>query len=106
MKKINSIINITKEVLENYEKGLNILEIDEKTHEIIEKILKIKDDIKYILEIDLKDIDSITNKLNINDSEKQILKDNIHQDIYFLNQFVLMIIHKYHYFLHLVLIMF
>lgn len=78
MKKINSIINITKEVLENYEKGLNILEIDEKTHEIIGKILKIKDDIKYILEIDLKDIDSITDKLNINDSEKQILKDNIH----------------------------
>ena len=78
MKKINSIINITKEVLEKYEKGLNILEIDEKTHEIIGKILKIKDDIKYILEIDLKDIDSITNKLEINDSEKQIFKDNIH----------------------------
>lgn len=78
MKKINSVINITKEVLNNYEKGLSILNIDEKTHEIIGKIIKLKDNIKYILEIDLKDIDFITEKLNTTEEEKNILKDNIH----------------------------
>ena len=78
MKKINSVINITKEVLNNYEKGLSILNIDEKTHEIIGKIIKLKDTIKYILEIDLKDIDFITEKLNTTEEEKNILKDNIH----------------------------
>ena len=78
MKKINSVINITKEVLNNYEKGLSILNVDEKTHEIIGKIIKLKDNIKYILEIDLKDIDFITEKLITTEEEKSILKDNIH----------------------------
>ena len=78
MKKINSVINITKEVLNNYEKGLSILNVDEKSHEIIGKIIKLKDNIKYILEIDLKDIDFITEKLITTEEEKNTLKDNIH----------------------------